>query len=250
MSLLFSILFPRFIQIYRFERKVKISLITLQPLKKARSSIGADCGSGLTRPLLSDWWNSQPPAARRQWCVEWEVVIRGCEWIDLRVNCLVVLYCSFFFLSQLLTDDFCSPFQTNGTGVSRFIRTTKKQACRITPQRKRCVYTVLKTLQINSNVGLKGFGQSLTACVCAFLLFFLFFKLSATFFFLFQINGVCACAWVLNHHGDNRKRKYSLLGRRKYSYPTLGRQWRWGPWRRRRIRHALLQTRHSRLCDF
>ena len=63
---------------------------TSQPLKKARSCIGADCGSGLTRPLLSDWWNSQPPAARRQWCVEWEVVMHGCEWIDLRVNCLVV----------------------------------------------------------------------------------------------------------------------------------------------------------------
>ena len=29
-------------------------LFTSQPLKKARSSIGADCGSGLTRPLLSD----------------------------------------------------------------------------------------------------------------------------------------------------------------------------------------------------
>ncbi len=31
-----------------------VSLITSQPLKKARSSIGADCGSGLTRPLLWD----------------------------------------------------------------------------------------------------------------------------------------------------------------------------------------------------
>ncbi len=61
----------------------KLNLVTSQPLKKARSSIGADGGSGLMRPLLSDWWNSQPPAARRQWCVEWEVVMRCCEWIDL-----------------------------------------------------------------------------------------------------------------------------------------------------------------------